>query len=254
MRNSSGKNRWLATSWSILGAGFFIIIWALLKSVFHVPDRVLPSIKDVLGAASDIEPGIGYHILSTLGRLLAGFVMGVCFGLFLGIFIYSFPAANKLLAPTIQSFRAVPPMATVPFFILWFGFSDVGRFCMIIVGIGFNIAIACYQILNFVPDKYQVLFRSFNTRPSNMLWTYMVPRIGEELLPTIRFSLSVTIGLVIVSELLGAQIGLGYLIQTARSTYSLHVIFLCMIVLGLMNFIIDTVITLLWKKATFWKK
>lgn len=255
MRNSRKGDRSFFYLWSVIGSILFIIVWVVLKSVFHISDRVLPSIEDVFRAISDIrEPSLWAHSYSTILRLVIGFTAGIAFGVALGVLIYNSKTFARLLNPTIQSFRAVPPIATVPFFILWFGFSEIGRYFMVISGIGFNIAVSTYQILNFIPERYQVMFRSFNKKPSKMIFSYILPRISEDLLPTIRFSLSVAIGLVIVSELLGAQVGLGYLIQTSRSTYSMHVIFLAMILLGIINFSFDKLITFLWHKLTFWKR
>jgi ABC-type nitrate/sulfonate/bicarbonate transport system permease component len=254
MKNLKKGNKAIAIFWTLIGSALFIFVWIILKDLFHVSDRVLPSIKDVFGSIDDFEPNILVHSSSTIIRLVIGFLGGILFGVSLGIVIYSNKFLSRLLTPTIQSFRAVPPIATVPFFILWFGFSETGRYFMVISGIGFNIAVSTYQILKFVPEKYQIMFKSYSKKPSKMIFSYMLPRIAEDLLPTIRFSLSVAIGLVIVSELLGAQVGLGYLIQTSRSTYSMHVIFLCMILLGLINFTFDKIISSIWHKITFWKK
>jgi ABC-type nitrate/sulfonate/bicarbonate transport system permease component len=59
---------------------------------------------------------------------------------------------------------------------------------------------------------------------------------------------------VIVSELLGSQIGLGYLMQTARSTFSMHVIFLTTILLGLLNAAVDVGVTWGWQKMVYWRR
>jgi ABC-type nitrate/sulfonate/bicarbonate transport system permease component len=60
-------------------------------------------------------------------------------------------------------------------------------------------------------------------------------------------------GVVIVSELLGSQVGLGYLMQTARSTFSMHVIFLAMIMLGALNALVDVTVTRLWSRSVYWR-
>jgi ABC-type nitrate/sulfonate/bicarbonate transport system permease component len=238
---------------SIFGTFLVPIVWATLKYIVGVSDRFLPSFRDVVFSLGDFEPSIFTHTLSTIIRLFLGFSFGIICGISLGVLIYRYEAINRLLMPTIQSFRSVPPIATVPFFILWFGFTDTGRYFMVLFGIAFNIAIASHQVLTSVPEKYKVMFNGFGQKPQQMVFSYMLPKIGEEILPTIRFSLSTAIGLVIVSELLGAQVGLGYLIQTSRSTYSMHVIFLAMILLGIINLFFDKSITSLWKKIIFWK-
>jgi ABC-type nitrate/sulfonate/bicarbonate transport system permease component len=246
--------KFAATAWAFLGSLLFIIAWYALKKIANVPDRVLPSIEDTFGAINDISPSIWIHTLSTVQRLVIGFILGTCLGITLGIFLFKSKIFFNLVNPTIQSFRAVPPIATVPFFILWFGFSETGRYVMVFSGISFNIAVATFQILRFIPEKYKILFESFGNNPAKMVRGYIIPRVVEELLPTIRFSFSVAVGMVIVSELLGAQVGLGYLIQTSRSTYSMHVIFLCMIILGLINFLFDKLITYIWQRLSYWKK
>jgi ABC-type nitrate/sulfonate/bicarbonate transport system permease component len=149
--------------------------------------------------------------------------------------------------------RSIPAIAAVPFFLLWFGFSEHGKILLVLTGIAFNIAVATNQVLSAIPEKDRILFRSFGIAPNAMIVDYMLPRLLEALLPTVRFSLSTAMGVVIVSELLGSQIGLGYLMQTARSTFSMHVIFLATIMLGVLNAIVDAVVVHLWSKSLYWK-
>jgi ABC-type nitrate/sulfonate/bicarbonate transport system permease component len=194
------------------------------------------------------------HIGWTTTRLLVGFVLGVFVGISIGVAIFKYKKLNLLLMPSLQAIRAIPAIATVPFFILWFGFSETGKFIMVIIGISFNLAIATEQILENIPERYRILFRSYGKRAESLTFSYILPTVFENILPTILFSLSTAIGLVIVSELLGSQVGLGYLIQNSRSTYSMHVIFLATILLGIINTIFDNLIRVLWKKIVFWGK
>ena len=237
----------------VLGILLLPLLWVFLKSCIGIDDRYLPSIPAVFQAAGDLRPGILVHTFYSISRLAIGFCLGVAAGVGLGIGIYWSPILNNFCMPTIQALRSVPPIATVPFFLLWLGFSETGRYLMIVVGIGFNIAIASYQILNNIPEKYAIMFKSFGLDPRNQIMIFSIPRILENLLPTVRFSLSTAIGLVIVSELLGSQTGLGYLIQTSRSTFALHTIFLATLVLGIISASTDQIIQILWRKAVFWQ-
>ena len=139
------------------------------------------------------------------------------------------------------------------FFLLWFGFEETGKFLLIFTGIAFNLSITTIEILSIIPDKYLIFFRSINKQAENHLRYFALPFVLEKLLPTLRFSLSTAIGLVVVSEFLGSQVGLGYLIQTARSTFSMNVIFACMLLFGVMNFAIDKILVFIWGKIIYWK-
>ncbi|MGI6049193.1 MAG: ABC transporter permease [Petrimonas sp.] len=247
----NNKTSRLISFWGIL---FIPIVWVFCKDVLNIPDRYLPSILQVISAFKDIEPNVFVHFFVTLSRLLVGMVLGILVGVFLGILLYYSSRLNDFLSPFIQSIRSIPAIATVPFFILWFGFSEFGKYFLVTLGISLNIAISSYQILSKMPEKYSVFSKGFQIKLNKKIRHYSLPTVLEHIYPTIRFSLSTAIGLVIVSELLGSQIGLGYLIQTSRSTFSIHVIFLAVILLGIMNFTLDLTIKYLWKKIIFWQK
>jgi ABC-type nitrate/sulfonate/bicarbonate transport system permease component len=235
--------------------GFILVpaVWILLKETGLVSDRYLPSPEAVLRACREIEPTIFYHLLFTALRLVVGFVSGVAAGVALGIAINRSKLLAGLVNPMLGSMRSVPAIAIVPFFLLWFGFSEHGKILLVLTGIAFNIAVATNQVLSEIPDKHRILFKSFGIEPNSMIRDYTLPRILETLLPTVRFSLSTAMGVVIVSELLGSQVGLGYLMQTARSTFSMHVIFLATILLGILNALLDFAVTKWWSKALYWR-
>jgi ABC-type nitrate/sulfonate/bicarbonate transport system permease component len=235
--------------------GFLLlpIVWFLLKDIVHVTDRYLPSITAVLSAGGDIVPNVFVHFAYTTSRFTIGFLLGLFVGVSLGLLIFKYVSLFDLLMPTIQATRAVPAIAIVPFFILWFGFSESGRYLLTVVGTAFNIAVATYQIVSSVPERHRIMFKSFGLRPEDLTLRYGLPRVVEEILPTLRFSLAAAIGLIVASELLGSQVGLGYLIQTSRSTFSMHVIFLAMILLGILNVSADWLLRHLWSRLVFWR-
>jgi ABC-type nitrate/sulfonate/bicarbonate transport system permease component len=237
----------------IIGFLLIPILWIAFKEIGHVSDRYLPGPLDVLRAAREIDPNVLLHLSLTACRLVVGFLLGTICGMGLGICLFNSKFLARLISPSIDSLRSIPAIAIVPFFILWFGFSETGRLLMVVMGIAFNIAIATYQALRDMPEKHRILFKSFGISPRSLTKEYVLPRLMETLLPTVRFSLSTAMGVVIASELLGSQIGLGYLIQTARSTFSMHVIFLATIMLGALNAFVDMVLTRTWDKSVYWR-
>lgn len=238
---------------SLLGVLFFPIIWVVLSYVVNVPERYLPTPISVLEAAYSIEPNILIHAWTTLARLLMGFTAGTLAGIILGIYLYRFRGIREFLLPSLHSLRALPPVAAIPFLLLWFGFSDIGKYLLIIFGCGVNLAFTSYQILLDTPQKYLFSLESCKIDTKKMPWNIALPLVIDRLLPTMRYSLATAIGLIIVSEFLGAQIGLGYVMQSARSTFSLQSIFLCAILLAVIASTLDYLLVFLWKKIIFWR-
>ena len=241
--------------YAAIAAGIVLMptLWVLVKSGLDVDDRYLPSIHAVAKAVVDIEPSVAVHALYSFSRLITGAAAGIAFGVALGLVMHASRLGGSILIPSVQSMRAIPPLAMVPFFLLWFGFSEIGKFLLIVVGIGFNVAIASLQIAETVEERYRVFFRSIDRAPSAFPISFALPRVLEELLPTARFSVATAAGLVVVAELLGSQIGLGYLMQTARSTFATHTIFLAAILFGLIATAADILVRMTWTAMVFWK-
>src|SRR5438105_4969622 len=93
------------------------VIWLFLKHVVHVSDRFLPSVASVFGAAKDIEPSVLVHLAYTVSRFGIGFLLGASVGIVLGLWLFKFSWLFELLMPSIQSTRAIPAIAIIPFFI-----------------------------------------------------------------------------------------------------------------------------------------
>jgi ABC-type nitrate/sulfonate/bicarbonate transport system permease component len=250
----SSRGSWLRFLTGIVGGAFLLIVWIAVKYGFHVSDRYLPGPLAVATGFRDLQPSLLADIAATTIRLVVGSVAGVVVGIAVAIMMHSRPLLRRLLMPSVQAIRSVPAVATVPFFLLWFGFEEIGKFLLIVLGIGLNVLVAAHQILEEMPEKYQVALLSFGRSPRSFPITVSLPLVVERILPTLRTALSIAFGVVLVAEMLGSQVGLGYLIQTSRTTYSIHVIFLATMVLGALNVLVDWSLGLLWAQIVYWQR
>ena len=229
------------------------LVWVFLTYVVGVSQRYLPAPDAVMSAVADLGGDFAIHSGITVFRVITGFFVGSALGVVIGILLYRSRILHEFLNPSLQALRSVPPIATIPFFLLWFGFSEWGKILLITFGVSINLAIVAYQILQEKPDKYRYALHALGLDDHHLPWGIALPLVMERLLPTLRFSLAVSLGLVITSELLGSQYGLGYLIQASRSTFAIHVILLCTIVLGIVNAIADSQLVRLWGRLIFWR-
>lgn len=237
----------------LLGVVGLPTLWVFLHYVAGVPELYLPSPVAVVESLLGLREDLLLHTLVTSALILGGLLSGVVVGVLLGVSCYNRMRVTNSLIPTIQSVRSIPPIATIPFFLLWFGFAWYGKVILITFGVALNICMATIETLNSADFKYVVAFRSFGSRPEKHVLRFCVPFALGNLLPTIRFALSTTIGLVIVAELLGSQVGIGHLIQSARSTFSMDVVFGCILLLGILNFVFDRMIVIGHRRVFPWK-
>lgn len=237
----------------ILGVLLPIALWLGTKSVFDISDRYLPGLTSVLNAVTDLGWPLAAHTAATLMRALTGFVLGVAGGIVLTLIAFRFRLL-PLFMPTVNALRAVPAVATVPFFLLWFGFSEFGRYLLVALGLGLNVMIACADVVERPNENDVVIFKNFQMPRERLIFSYWLPRIAETLLPTLRFGLALALGLIAVSEMLGAQYGLGYLMQTSRATFSLNVLILCAFLLGVIATASDMALRYAWPHIVTWRR
>jgi ABC-type nitrate/sulfonate/bicarbonate transport system permease component len=238
----------------VLGWSLPVIIWIFLCYVVGVPQRYLPRPDAVFGAVSDIQPPLYLHITATAARVVIGTIAGTIGGVALALCITTWDSTRRLIMPAALSLRAIPPIATVPFFLLWFGFSEWGKFLLVATGVGLNIVVAAIQILEQTDEKFLIALTSFNRSLRSNPFVVSLPLIMEGLLPTLRTSVAIIFGASLVSELLGSQLGLGYLIQTSRTTYSMHVVFLVTLILGVLATFLDWGVVGVWNLFIFWRR
>lgn len=131
----------------ILGTLLPLIVWLTAKYVIDISDRYLPNPFDVLLVFTNNDVDIYHHLMMSVLRITSAFIASVIISIYLGIYLYRDKLTREFLMPTIQSLRAIPAAATVPFFILWFGFSEGGKFLLFILGISLNLIISVVQIM-----------------------------------------------------------------------------------------------------------
>jgi ABC-type nitrate/sulfonate/bicarbonate transport system permease component len=246
------KNSILVRLQDGIGRILLALLWIFLCYGIDVPERYLPRPAAVFGAILDIDPPLYVHVIATMTRIITGTIAGTICGVVIAIVIATYDSARRLILPSVLALRAVPPIASVPFFLLWFGFSEWGKFLLVSTGIGLNIVVAAIQILEHIEERFAVALASFNKSLRSYPISVCLPLVLQSLLPTLRTSVAIIFGASLVAELLGSQVGLGYLIQTSRTTYSMHVVFLVTLILGVLASVLDWMIIGVWELCIFW--
>lgn len=229
-----------------------IAVWLAVKYGAGISDRYLPGLDSLSQAVQDLGWDLLAHTGATALRTVLGCVLGASLGILAALLAYRARGLEYLM-PTVNALRAVPAVALVPFFLLWFGFSEAGRYLLVALAVGLNVMVACADTLLNARERDVIVFQSHLRERHTLIVSYWLPRLLESLLPTMRFGLSLALGAIVVAEMLGSQFGLGYLIQTSRSTFSINVIFLCSIILGAITITLDAGVRRIWKIFVTWR-
>jgi len=176
--------------------------------------RLVPPPSVILATLAELTRSgdLGRHAIATVMRVASGFALGVVAGTLLGAVTAYWRVARHLIDPTLQALRAIPSIAWVPLFILWFGIFEASKVILIAVGVFFPVYLGVLGAILSVDRKIVEVGRVFRLSGPAMVRRILLPAA----LPTYVVSLRAGLGLgwmfVVAAEIMGASEGLGYLL------------------------------------------
>lgn len=231
-----------------------IVFWYIITGGLHlVKPFVLPSPVDVLySAISIIQSGkLLQNTVDTLFKVFSGLILASIVAIPLGILLGWYQTLEDLASFVISILRPIPPVAWIPFSILWFGIGTIPAVFIIFMGCVFPILV---YTLDGVKRTDNVLIESAQTLGAND-WNVLKRVILPSTVPYIVSGLKVGVGIALMctisAEMIGSSSGLGYMILTATNLFDTGTTVVGMLVIGLIGLVLDYVFGLAQKRI-FW--
>lgn len=172
-------------------------------------------------------------------RTVSGVLVAAAFAIPFGIIIGWFDTVDQLFKYIIGILRPIPPIAWIPFSILWFGLGFVSEIFIIFIGCVFPILINTYD---GVKRTDTILIESAQTLGASK-WQILKKVVLPSTLPNIITGLKVGIGIALMctvaAEMIGTNSGLGYLILNSASLLNVSDAIIGMLFIGLLGILFD---------------
>ena len=218
-----------------------ILAWQIAAAV--VNDKLLlPSFLQVAAAFSREWPTILTEDLPTsLLHFLIGMAGGLLVALPLGMIMGWFRAADRILDPIVEIFRPIPPLAWIPFAIVWFGLTDTAAGFIIFVGAVFPILINTYVGFRNLPRVYVESAKVLGATKDLDLVRYIAfPYALPSIAGGIRIAMGIAWMCLVAAEQFGvSSSGLGYKIWSYYYLHEMDYVLLYIVMLGLLGLLID---------------
>lgn len=178
-------------------------------------------------------------VIGSLSRVIGGFLLGAGLALPLGLFMGSSPRIYQFFNPIVQVLRPIPPIAWIPMSILWFGLGNPPAIFLISLGAFFPVLMNTIAGVHNVDGIYLRAGRNLGAGRSAMFRRVILPAATPYILAGIRIGIGTAFIVVIVSEMIAVNNGLGYRILEAREFMWSDKIIAGMITIGLLGLAID---------------
>jgi NitT/TauT family transport system permease protein len=177
--------------------------------------------------------------LGSLYRVVVGFVVGAGLALPLGLAMGASRIVYAWMNPLVQLLRPIPPIAYIPLSILWFGLGNPPAIFLIALGAFFPVLMNTIAGVRQVDGIYLRAARNLGASGPTMFLRVILPAAVPYILTGMRIGIGTAFIVVIVSEMIAVNNGLGFRILEAREYFWSDKIIAGMITIGILGLAID---------------
>lgn len=257
-KTESRRNRFTLLDHPLVGIVFpvaVVLMWELLVRAGIMGGRLMPPPSRILAALWElwVSDDLVNHIWVTLKRVLFGFALGAAAGTALGALTGFLPRVARILDPTLQALRAIPSIAWVPLFILWFGIFERSKVALISVGVFFPVYLGVYGAVAGVDRRIVEVGRIYRLSGFELVRRIFMPSILPDYLLALRSGLGLGWMFVVAAEFMGASEGLGYLLIDGQQLGKPDQILAAILIFAIVGKATDTILILLTAPLLRWQ-
>ncbi|MCK4791168.1 MAG: ABC transporter permease [Desulfobacteraceae bacterium] len=234
---------------TIIGGGIWFLISHTIMPLVPTPQEVFAKLKPVL-----TDPWFYKSVATTTYRITMGFVIGGVLGVPYGLMVGWSRVAEDFLFPPFEILRPVPPVAWVPLSIIIFGSLEPSIIFICFIGAFFVIALNAKLGVEGIDLS---IFRAAQCLGANRRQIFR-QIVLPGALPAIFTGLSLGIGIaavsVVAAEMVAGQFGIGYLAWESYNLIRFPKVIIAMITIGLIGFILISIVRLIGKRFLSWAR
>jgi len=211
---SNVLQRYSTALWSLLVLVVFLLAWEFGPGLLGVPEFVLPPLSKVSEEAVRIwgTERLLWHAGITGVEVIIGFVLGSILGAVIGYALGLSPKVEAVLSPYLLALQIAPKVAFAPLFVMWLGYTMYPKILVAVLIVFFPVLINVLSAMRNMDHDMINLARSFSATRLQVFRTVEYPTTLPALFSGLRIASTLAVIGVVVGELVGGNMGLGYLL------------------------------------------
>ncbi|MGD9846196.1 MAG: ABC transporter permease [Variibacter sp.] len=237
---------------SVLSVVVGIAIWQLVAS--HVSHFILPAPTAVLDRFSDPSwlARLWRALISSFVQLGLGFALSLVIAVPLGVILGRSPTLMRMFEPLITALYAIPPVAFVPFLIIWFGLFLEARIALVFLMSFFDILVIVMAGARDVRKSLVDVGRSFGASHRQRLRLIVLPALLPFFFAALRVGSARAINGMITAELFFAAVNLGAIMKRATQNFDSATVLSVVLVICVLGLLAQTAINMLESRLLRW--
>ncbi|MFT4510528.1 ABC transporter permease [Caballeronia sp. 15711] len=244
-----------------IGSGavaFVLVVWQIAAGSGWIDAMFLPPPTEIVKTTIDLlrngyqQTPLWEHILVSVSRAMAAFVVSVLAGVPLGLAMGLSPLTSALLDPFVQFLRPLPKIALIPLTVVWFGIGETSKFFLIFISCFLSVVVGAAAAVGGV-SRARMLAAQTLGASSRQIFRYVVlPNALPEIFTSVRLSIGIGWTSLIAAELVAATSGLGWMVMNAGTYLRTDVVMVGILLLGGIGYLLDYAIVLTQRAVVPW--
>ena len=204
------------------------IAWVIPKAVFAPPSAVLGRLLTLT-----LDGSIPAALFGSIQHMLAGYLLAVALAIPAGIVIGRNAAVATACEPVLNAIYAIPPVAFVPFFVIWFGLYFEGRVALVFAMCFFEILINVLQGVRNIDRGLLDAARSLGVTGLTLYRKVILPAASPFIFTGLRVGIGRAVNAMITAELFFSAVYLGQMLKTSSNSFDTASAFAVILVVSL---------------------
>lgn len=245
----------------LFGLFIFLMLWELLCLIpsFQLPGPIEtiretwdPFVIHPFFDNGDSDKGLGWQILTSLGRVALGFSLAAVVGVVLGILIGSNTFLYNAVDPIFQVLRTIPPLAWLPISLAAFQQANPSAIFVIFITSIWPIVINTTVGVQNIPQDYVNVARVLRVQKVNYFLKIVFPATVPYIFTGLRIGIGLSWLAIVAAEMLVGGVGIGSFIWDAYNTTTetnISEIIIALVYVGLVGLVLDRMVAFVADKV-----
>ena len=232
----------------------FLAAWQWLPGLAGVPEFILPPPTKVWGEFLRMlgSEKLMFHTGITALEVVVGFVLGSLLGVLIGFALGISPKTELVLSPYLLALQIAPKVAFAPLFVMWMGFTVYPKILVAILIVFFPVMVNVLTAIRAVDPDLVNLGRSFSASRWQIFSMIEYPTTLPPLFSGLRIGATLAVIGVVVGELVGGNMGLGYLLTFGEGQGNTAMVFVAIIMLTIIGIAAYGAVVLIERRVLHW--
>lgn len=235
-----------------------LVLWFVVTTLKIIPELFLPSPTAVwqkfieVSQQGFMKATLWQHLAESIGRVFSALIAAIVIGVPLGLWMGLNKWVRAVFDPLVELLRPIPPLAYLPLLVIWFGIGETTKVLLIFFSILAPIIISsAHGVISHQKNRERAALSLGATR-LQVLQYVILPTALPHILTGVRIGLGVGWSTLVAAELVAADRGIGYMVQSAAQFLITDTVILGIIVIAIVAVSFELFLRWLQKQLAPW--